>query len=193
MPVMLRIPEVVGVRLSGRLPDGTLATDLALTVTEQLRRLGLSGQFVEFFGPGLSSLSAGDRAVVANMAPEYGASSGFFPVDEQTIAYLRRDRAQPVAGRSRRGLCEAAVAVVRSRRHAPLHGHDRDRSRRRSASPLRGHAGRRIGSPRRRPSQPWRDYGTCRCGPPARMRPSLPTAPSPSPPSRAARIRAIPG
>ena len=88
MPVMLRIPEVIGVRLSGRLPDGTLATDLALTVTEQLRRLGLSGQFVEFFGPGLSSLSAGDRAVVANMAPEYGASSGFFPVDEQTLAYL---------------------------------------------------------------------------------------------------------
>jgi aconitate hydratase len=88
MPVMLRLPEVIGVRLSGRLPDGTLATDLALTVTEQLRRLGLSGQFVEFFGPGLSSLSAGDRAVVANMAPEYGASSGFFPVDEQTLAYL---------------------------------------------------------------------------------------------------------
>jgi aconitate hydratase len=88
MPVMLRIPEVIGVRLTGRLPKGTLATDLALTVTEQLRRLGLSGQFVEFFGPGLSSLSAGDRAVVANMAPEYGASSGFFPVDEQTLAYL---------------------------------------------------------------------------------------------------------
>jgi aconitate hydratase len=88
MPVMLRIPEVIGVGLLGRLPDGTLATDLALTVTEQLRRLGLSGQFVEFFGPGLSSLSAGDRAVVANMAPEYGASSGFFPVDEQTLAYL---------------------------------------------------------------------------------------------------------
>jgi aconitate hydratase len=88
MPVMLRIPEVIGVRLAGRLPDGTLATDLALTVTEQLRRLGLSGQFVEFFGPGLPSLSAGDRAVVANMAPEYGASSGFFPIDAQTLAYL---------------------------------------------------------------------------------------------------------
>jgi aconitate hydratase len=88
MPVMLRIPEVIGVRLSGRLPEGSLSTDLALTVTEQLRRLGLSGQFVEFFGPGLPSLSAGDRAVVANMAPEYGASSGFFPVDEQTLAYL---------------------------------------------------------------------------------------------------------
>ena len=88
MPVMLRIPEVIGVRLAGRLPEGSLSTDLALTVTEQLRRLGLSGQFVEFFGPGLPSLSAGDRAVVANMAPEYGASSGFFPVDEQTLAYL---------------------------------------------------------------------------------------------------------
>jgi len=89
MPTMMRIPDVIGVHLSGRLPAGVLATDLALTVTRQLRAIGVSGEFVEFFGPGVATLTAGERAVVANMAPEYGASSGFFPIDAQTIAYLR--------------------------------------------------------------------------------------------------------
>lgn len=88
MPVTMRIPEVVGVRLTGRLPDGVLATDLALRVTQLLRTIALSGRFVEFYGPGMSSLSAGERAVVANMAPEYGSSSGFFPIDGTTLAYL---------------------------------------------------------------------------------------------------------
>jgi aconitate hydratase len=89
MPVMLKIPEVVGVRMTGSLPEGTLATDLALAVTHRLRTLPLSGKFVEFFGPGVSTLSCGERAVVANMAPEYGASCGFFAVDERTLEYLR--------------------------------------------------------------------------------------------------------
>jgi aconitate hydratase len=89
MPVMLKVPEVIGVRMTGALPDGTLATDLALTVTERLRTLRLSGKFVEFFGPGVSTLSCGERAVIANMAPEYGASCGFFPVDQRTLEYLR--------------------------------------------------------------------------------------------------------
>jgi aconitate hydratase len=89
MPVMLKVPEVVGVRMTGALPDGTLATDLALTVTQLLRTRRLSGKFVEFFGPGVSTLSCGERAVVANMAPEYGASCGFFPVDQRTLEYLR--------------------------------------------------------------------------------------------------------
>jgi aconitate hydratase len=88
MPVMLRIPDVVGVRLTGALRDGVLSTDLALTVTERLRRHGLSGEFVEFFGPGVSALSAGDRAVVANMAPEFGGSTGYFPIDQRTLRYL---------------------------------------------------------------------------------------------------------
>ena len=88
MPVMLRIPDVIGVRL-GALQEGVLATDLALTVTERLRQRGVSGEFVEFFGPGVSTLSAGERSVIANMAPEYGASTGYFPIDEQTIRYLR--------------------------------------------------------------------------------------------------------
>ncbi len=90
MPVMLRVPDVIGVRLTGRLPEGVTATDLALTVTERLRGIDLSDRFVEFFGPGVSTLSAGDRAVVANMTPEFGANTGFFPVDAATIAYLRQ-------------------------------------------------------------------------------------------------------
>ncbi len=90
MPVMLRVPDVIGVRLTGHLPDGVTATDLALTVTERLRRIDLSDRFVEFFGPGAATLSAGDRAVIANMTPEFGANSGFFPVDAATIAYLRQ-------------------------------------------------------------------------------------------------------
>ena len=89
MPVMLRLPDVVGVRLRGALRPGVLSTDLALEITHLLRRHKVSGEFVEFFGDGLSGLSCGDRAVVANMAPEYGASSGYFPIDEQTIRYLR--------------------------------------------------------------------------------------------------------
>lgn len=85
---MLRIPDVIGVQLTGQLRAGVLATDLALTVTSRLRAIGVSGEFVEFYGPGVSSLSAGDRAVVANMAPEYGATTGFFPVDKRTLDYL---------------------------------------------------------------------------------------------------------
>ncbi len=89
MPVMLRVPDVVGVRLTGTLRDGVMATDLALTVTERLRRIDLADRFVEFFGPGVSALSAGDRAVVANMAPEFGANTGLFPVDGAVLDYLR--------------------------------------------------------------------------------------------------------
>ena len=90
MPVTIRLPDVVGVRLAGRLGPGVLSTDLALEVTHLLRKHGISGEFVEFFGEGVSTLTGGDRAVVANMAPEYGASTGFFPIDGQTIDYLRR-------------------------------------------------------------------------------------------------------
>jgi aconitate hydratase len=90
MPVTIRLPDVVGVRLTGRLGPGVLSTDLALEVTHLLRTCGISGEFVEFFGEGVSTLTGGDRAVVANMAPEYGASTGFFPIDGQTIAYLRQ-------------------------------------------------------------------------------------------------------
>ncbi len=88
-PLSLLIPEVVGFKLHGRLPEGATATDLVLIVTEMLRKRGVVGKFVEFYGTGLSSLSLPDRATIANMAPEYGATMGFFPVDAETVAYLR--------------------------------------------------------------------------------------------------------
>jgi aconitate hydratase len=88
-PVSMLIPEVVGFRLSGELKEGITATDLVLTVTQMLRAKGVVGRFVEFFGPGLDALSLADRATIANMAPEYGATCGFFPIDERTIDYLK--------------------------------------------------------------------------------------------------------
>ena len=88
-PSSMLIPEVVGFRLHGKLSEGATATDLVLTVTEMLRKKGVVGKFVEFYGTGLSSLSVPDRATIANMAPEYGATMGFFPVDAETIAYLQ--------------------------------------------------------------------------------------------------------
>ena len=87
-PISMLVPEVVGVRLTGRLPEGTTATDLVLRITELLRRHGVVGRFVEFHGPGLDSMPVANRATIANMAPEYGATCGFFPVDRQTLAYL---------------------------------------------------------------------------------------------------------
>jgi aconitate hydratase len=88
-PSSMLIPDVVGFRLHGKLSEGATATDLVLTVTEMLRKKGVVGKFVEFCGTGLSSLSVPDRATIANMAPEYGATMGFFPVDEETLAYLQ--------------------------------------------------------------------------------------------------------
>ncbi len=88
-PSSMLIPEVVGFRLHGRLNEGATATDLVLTVTEMLRKKGVVGKFVEFYGSGLSTLSVPDRATIANMSPEYGATMGFFPVDAETLAYLQ--------------------------------------------------------------------------------------------------------
>jgi aconitate hydratase len=88
-PLYFVTPEVIGFRLTGRLAEGATATDLALTITQILRKKGVVGKFVEFFGSGLSNISLADRATVANMAPEYGATIGFFPVDEETLNYLR--------------------------------------------------------------------------------------------------------
>ncbi len=100
-PLSMLVPQVVGFRLSGKLREGATATDLVLTVTEILRHTGGVGKFVEYFGPGLAGLPVADRATIANMAPEYGATCGFFPVDELTLDYLR------LTGRS-----DARVALV---------------------------------------------------------------------------------
>ncbi len=89
-PIYMLMPEVVGFKLTGAMPEGATATDLVLRVTEMLRQYGVVGKFVEFYGVGLSKLAVPDRATIANMAPEYGATMGFFPVDDNTLAYMRR-------------------------------------------------------------------------------------------------------
>lgn len=89
-PIYMLMPEVIGFRLTGTLPEGATATDLVLVVTQMLRQKGVVGKFVEFFGTGLSNMALPDRATIANMAPEYGATMGFFPVDEETLSYMRR-------------------------------------------------------------------------------------------------------
>ncbi|MCZ6915274.1 MAG: aconitate hydratase AcnA [Gemmatimonadetes bacterium] len=89
-PYFMQLPEVVGVKMRGRLPPGATATDLVLVVTEMLRKHGVVGRFVEFFGDGMESLGLADRATIANMSPEYGATMGFFPVDRETLIYLER-------------------------------------------------------------------------------------------------------
>src|SRR5918999_1070301 len=114
-PVSMLIPEVVGFRLTGELKEGITATDLVLTVTQMLRAKGVVGRFVEFFGPGLDALSLADRATIANMAPEYGATCGFFPIDERTIDYLK------LTGRD-----EARIELVRA--YAQAQGMWRDAS-----------------------------------------------------------------
>ena len=88
-PVYFLTPDVVGVHLTGALREGVTATDLALTVTEMLRKAKVVGKFVEFFGPGAAALPVVDRATIANMAPEYGATMGFFPIDAECVNYLR--------------------------------------------------------------------------------------------------------
>ena len=96
-PVSMLIPEVVGFKLTGKLPEGATATDLVLVVTQMLRKQGVVGKFVEFYGPGVAELALSDRGTIANMAPEYGATCGIFPIDDKTLAYLRftgRDEAR---------------------------------------------------------------------------------------------------
>jgi aconitate hydratase len=94
-PLYMVTPQVIGFRLTGRLREGTTATDLVLTVTQMLRKKGVVEKFVEFCGPGLAGMSLADRATIANMAPEYGATCGFFPVDDETLAYLRKTGRSP--------------------------------------------------------------------------------------------------
>jgi len=102
-PLSMLIPEVIGFKLTGKLREGTTATDLVLTITQMLRKRGVVGKFVEFYGPGLDDLSLADRATIANMAPEYGATCGFFPIDAETIRYLKATGRSP----SRVALVEA--------------------------------------------------------------------------------------
>ena len=110
-PVSMLVPQVVGFKLTGKLREGATATDLVLTVTEMLRKLGVVGKFVEFYGSGVSELSLADRATIGNMAPEYGATCGIFPIDAETLRYLQADGPQPGADRPGGGLLEGAGLV----------------------------------------------------------------------------------
>ena len=110
-PYSMLLPEVIGVKLTGKLKEGVTATDLVLTVTQMLRKHGVVGKFVEFFGPGLGNLSLADRATIGNMAPEYGATCGFFPIDDDTIRYLRDTGRAGCARRTGRSLRQGAGHV----------------------------------------------------------------------------------
>ena len=114
-PVSMLIPQVVGVRLKNQLREGSTATDLVLTVTEMLRKKGVVGKFVEFFGPGLQNLPLADRATIGNMAPEYGATCGIFPVDEETLTLSAAERPQRRKHSHRRGVLQRAGTVPHRR------------------------------------------------------------------------------
>ena len=107
-PLSMLLPEVIGFKLEGELREGVTATDLVLTVTQMLRKKGVVGKFVEFYGSGLNAMTVADRATIANMAPEYGATCGLFPIDAQTLTYLKTTSRKPARTCSGRGLCESA-------------------------------------------------------------------------------------
>ncbi len=119
-PITMLIPQVVGFRLTGQLPPGATATDAVLTVTEMLRKKGVVGKFVEFFGPGVSRLALPDRATIANMAPEYGATIGFFPVDDETLSYLRFTGRSPEQVARVEAYCKAQGLFHTARSPEPL-------------------------------------------------------------------------
>ena len=123
-PVSMLIPEVVGFKLTGALPEGSTATDLVLTVTQMLRKKGVVGKFVEFFGPGVGKLPLADRATIGNMAPEYGATCGFFPIDERDARLSAAHRPRARARRAGRGLRQGAGHVAPRRHGRPrVHRH----------------------------------------------------------------------
>ncbi len=118
-PVSMLIPDVVGFKLSGKLREGITATDLVLTVTQMLRQHGVVGKFVEFYGDGLDTLPLADRATIANMAPEYGATCGFFPIDDVTLSYMRlsgrsEEQVALVEAYAKARACGASLAMSRS-------------------------------------------------------------------------------
>ena len=118
-PISMLIPEVIGFTLTGKLREGVTATDLVLTVTQMLRKKGVVGKFVEFYGPGLDEMALEDRATIANMAPEYGATCGFFPIDAETLRYLKATGAQARARGAGREICQGAGPLSAPRK-API-------------------------------------------------------------------------
>ena len=119
-PVSMLIPRVVGFKLNGDLPAGATATDLVLTITEMLRKHGVVGKFVEFYGPGVSALPLANRATIGNMSPEFGSTIAVFPIDQQTLDYLELTGRPGRAARPGRGLRQGAGPLARPRRRAAL-------------------------------------------------------------------------
>ena len=157
-PYSMLLPEVIGVKFTGKLKEGVTATDLVLTVTQMLRKRGVVGKFVEYFGPGLANLSIADRATIGNMSPEYGATCGFFPVDDDTLRYLT-DTGRPaaqvalVAAYARRRACTARSR--RPTRSSPTCSSSNcRRSSLRSPDPSARRTASRSGTSR--PASPWR-------------------------------------
>ena len=121
-PMSMLIPQVLGFKLVGELPEGATATDLVLTVTELLRERGVVGKFVEFYGAGLANLPLADRATIGNMSPEFGSTCAIFPIDAETLRYLEFSGRPEGADRARRGVRQGAGAVARRElRGADLH------------------------------------------------------------------------
>ena len=146
-PVYFLTPDVVGVELKGKLREGVTATDLVLTVTEMLRKEKVVGKFVEFFGEGTASLAVPDRATIANMAPEYGATMGFFPVDEATVDYLAATGRTADGGRRVRVVLQGAGTVRHSAgRRDRLHEGARRSTSRRSSRRSPDRSARRTAS-----------------------------------------------
>ena len=146
-PMSMLIPQVLGFSLHGELPEGATATDLVLTVTEMLRERGVVGMFVEFYGAGLAGLPLADRATIGNMSPEFGSTCAIFPIDAETLRYLRALRAPARADRARRGLRQGAGPVARrALRGADVLRHARARPRRASSRASPGPSARRTAS-----------------------------------------------
>ena len=139
-PMSMLIPPVLGFRLVGAMPEGATATDLVLMVTERLRKHGVVGKFVEFFGTGLANLTIADRATLGNMCPEYGATAAMFPIDEMTLDYLTLTGRSRVAREAGRGVREGAGVVPRSGHRSGVRRDDRAQSRPGGAEPRRSEA-----------------------------------------------------
>ena len=145
-PVSMLIPQVVGFKLTGELPEGATATDLVLTVTEMLRRHGVVGKFVEFYGPGVANVPLANRATIGNMSPEYGSTCAIFPIDDETLAYLRLTGRRPTAGRAGRGVRQGAGPLARPEPPSRASPRPSSSTCRRSCRRSPGRSGRRTGS-----------------------------------------------
>ena len=146
-PMSMLLPQVIGFKLGGELPEGATATDLVLTVTEMLRKYGVVGKFVEFFGPGVARLALADRATLGNMSPEFGSTCAIFPIDAETIRYMRFSGPLGRAVRARRGLREGAGHVARrGLRGADVLGHRSSSTSATSSRRSPGRSARRTAS-----------------------------------------------